>query len=452
MKREKKYGFAVILFIILIMFNCKTKPAVPEATTTTSTTSTTTTSTTTTTTIAATTTTTTIDRMAETISDKEFADAKSLIDKARMAEADKYDRENLTKAEEYLRTAYQKNGTDGKATKEALEQSKKYSDLAYKNAFKKRAELKKAECDKLFSEAEALGIKNLMKDNIDQSRALYNEGNQKYSSEDYATAYSKYSDCENSLKSSINKMKATRSEYDNKISYINKLIEEAKKIGAETYAPADLASAIENLNKGKNELSNLDYTNSKTSFEIAEKSAISAIDNTKFAIKEKKRKEALKAIMDAGSTLEDASQTNIGEDEKNNGGYNFEFDEEEIKDMNNAPDDLSASISYRDLLNKAIEYIDKAKQAYKAEDYDMAIQYANIAKRIALSYKEGGNKTNYTVRLIPDKRDCLWRISEYSFIYGSPFLWPRIWKANKAQILNPDLIYPGQVLLIPNVD
>ncbi len=120
--------------------------------------------------------------------------------------------------------------------------------------------------------------------------------------------------------------------------------------------------------------------------------------------------------------------------------------------MNNSPDDMSSSISYRDLLNKAIEYIDKAKQAYRAEDYDMAIQYANIAKRIALSYKEGGNKTKYTVRLLPDKRDCLWRISEYSFIYGSPFLWPRIWKANKEQILNPDLIYPGQVLLIPNVD
>ncbi|HNZ25964.1 MAG TPA: LysM peptidoglycan-binding domain-containing protein [Spirochaetota bacterium] len=448
MRKEKIYGLTIILFIILTAFSCKTKPEVPEATTTTSTVATTTT---TTTTVLATTTTTTIDRMAETISDKEFADAQSLIDKARMAEADRYDRENLIKAEEFLRTAYQKNGTDGKATKEALEQSKKYSDLAYKNAFKKRAELKRAECDKLFSEADALGIKNLMKDNIDQSRAIYNEGNQKYSSEDYVAAYSKYSDCESSLKSAVNKMKATRSEYDNKIGYINKLIDEAKKIGAETYAPADLESAIENLNKGKAELSNFDYTNSQTSLEVAEKSAISAIDKTKFAIKEKKRKEALRAIMEAGATVEEASQTNIGEYEKSDGGYNFEFDGE-IKDMNNSPDDMSSSISYRDLLNKAIEYIDKAKQAYRAEDYDMAIQYANIAKRIALSYKEGGNKTKYTVRLLPDKRDCLWRISEYSFIYGSPFLWPRIWKANKEQILNPDLIYPGQVLLIPNVD
>lgn len=33
--------------------------------------------------------------------------------------------------------------------------------------------------------------------------------------------------------------------------------------------------------------------------------------------------------------------------------------------------------------------------------------------------------------------------------YGDPALWPRIFEANRDQILNPNLIIPGQVLRIP---
>jgi nucleoid-associated protein YgaU len=44
--------------------------------------------------------------------------------------------------------------------------------------------------------------------------------------------------------------------------------------------------------------------------------------------------------------------------------------------------------------------------------------------------------------------DCLWCISEQSNIYGNPYKWPLILKANKSQIKDADLIYPGQELTI----
>jgi hypothetical protein len=44
--------------------------------------------------------------------------------------------------------------------------------------------------------------------------------------------------------------------------------------------------------------------------------------------------------------------------------------------------------------------------------------------------------------------DCLWCISEQSSIYGNPYKWPLIFKANKNQIRDADLIYPGQELMI----
>ena len=43
--------------------------------------------------------------------------------------------------------------------------------------------------------------------------------------------------------------------------------------------------------------------------------------------------------------------------------------------------------------------------------------------------------------------DSLWRIAEEN--YGDGSLYPRIVRANPAQISNPDHIYPGQVLRIP---
>lgn len=47
------------------------------------------------------------------------------------------------------------------------------------------------------------------------------------------------------------------------------------------------------------------------------------------------------------------------------------------------------------------------------------------------------------------KGECLWWISEYKHIYNDPFMWPLIYKANRGQIKNPDLIYAGQQFEVP---
>ena len=47
------------------------------------------------------------------------------------------------------------------------------------------------------------------------------------------------------------------------------------------------------------------------------------------------------------------------------------------------------------------------------------------------------------------KGDTLWDLSET--FYDTPWIWPRIWYANPP-ITNPDLIYPGQVFVIPGLE
>ena len=45
--------------------------------------------------------------------------------------------------------------------------------------------------------------------------------------------------------------------------------------------------------------------------------------------------------------------------------------------------------------------------------------------------------------------DNLWNIAGQSSIYGNPYQWPLIYKANSDQIDDADLIYPGQYFNIP---
>ena len=42
--------------------------------------------------------------------------------------------------------------------------------------------------------------------------------------------------------------------------------------------------------------------------------------------------------------------------------------------------------------------------------------------------------------------DSLWAISAKSAVYGNPYQWPLIYKANRGQIEDADLIHPGQEL------
>jgi nucleoid-associated protein YgaU len=45
--------------------------------------------------------------------------------------------------------------------------------------------------------------------------------------------------------------------------------------------------------------------------------------------------------------------------------------------------------------------------------------------------------------------EYLWKIASYPEVYGNGAKWPLIYRANRDQIKNPDLIYPNQVFKIP---
>lgn len=81
-------------------------------------------------------------------------------------------------------------------------------------------------------------------------------------------------------------------------------------------------------------------------------------------------------------------------------------------------------------------------------------EYANQVATITTipPARQIGNEAKTAVKTSSDsyvvvKGDCLWNIAKK--FYGSGAQYTRIYNANKNKIKNPNLIYPGQVLIIP---
>jgi nucleoid-associated protein YgaU len=96
------------------------------------------------------------------------------------------------------------------------------------------------------------------------------------------------------------------------------------------------------------------------------------------------------------------------------------------------------------------KYIKMAQDSFNKAEYLDATDYAKEASRMSDILLSKEQFRIYTVKLRPGNRDCLWKIS--GFMYDDQYsLWPIIWSANKYQIQDPDLIYPGQELKIPPI-
>jgi nucleoid-associated protein YgaU len=73
-------------------------------------------------------------------------------------------------------------------------------------------------------------------------------------------------------------------------------------------------------------------------------------------------------------------------------------------------------------------------------DHKAALQFSPVT---ADQFPSHQLPATYTIR----PGDCLWKLAASQH---HAFFWPLLWKANRDQILDPDVISPGQILDIPN--
>jgi nucleoid-associated protein YgaU len=108
--------------------------------------------------------------------------------------------------------------------------------------------------------------------------------------------------------------------------------------------------------------------------------------------------------------------------------------------------------------DKAIKLADEAtKQAQdavkqQAAEHQKYLDSMSPADRAALAGTMGqdskgataGKVSSYSV----NRGDSLWKISGKDEVYANPYEWPLIYKTNRSQIKDADLIRPGQVFNI----
>jgi len=86
---------------------------------------------------------------------------------------------------------------------------------------------------------------------------------------------------------------------------------------------------------------------------------------------------------------------------------------------------------------KALKLANKARFQGEA-----AVRQYNYEQGIDRSLPTEGGASSYTV----ERGDHLWGISGKDSVYGDPYQWPLIYRANSDKIKDADLIYPGQEL------
>jgi hypothetical protein len=78
------------------------------------------------------------------------------------------------------------------------------------------------------------------------------------------------------------------------------------------------------------------------------------------------------------------------------------------------------------------------------------IETSEVPKQPGASENAGMGKASLAAsgHYFVEKHDCLWAIAGKPRIYGDSFQWPELFKANRDQIQDPDLIYPRQDLRV----
>ncbi|MDA3793408.1 MAG: LysM peptidoglycan-binding domain-containing protein [Elusimicrobia bacterium] len=181
-------------------------------------------------------------------------------------------------------------------------------------------------------------------------------------------------------------------------------INEAKDLGADT------AEASEILQEAKDFFNKEDFSKAKIKANLAGASA----RRLKESILAKERE-----VTDAKASIKEAGEL--------------------IKELDKLGGDTGSSK----------ELLIAAESEFEAENYIKANESAVESIRISKE-RIGALKTGiYVVGTWARDRDCLWNIAGKENIYNDSWKWKRIYKANSKNIKDPNLIYPGQNLVIP---
>lgn len=432
---------------------------------------------------------------------REMAQAKTSITRAVEVHAEKYAPTELKSARDLLLECH------SEIIKENLDKAKSLAEKSFAEsakAIEKSLPLLSAdtysEATKLLDEADILYAAKYSPESFTTADTLLKDAAALNEKKEFWNSYLKSSEgakfAEKAKTDSLPHVAQVREEIDATISSADEL----KAKGGDAYASSEISAVKEKLTaaREKAEASNLKEAvplleEAKSTLASARETTLRATSEAKIVeangLLEQTKKSSLSSsyiedISKADALIADAKKHHDGKEypasiEKSGqaismlssltqvmSGRESELRAEAENKLSNAKQKLEerkkiGSIQFEELINKAAIHVHTGSKLFEEKDYPGTIRESDSAlalltgigsdqkgKDIATKQvKYGEEPGTYVVKYNPRDRDCLWKISQRT--YGNPRLWPLIYVANKDKIRDPDLIFPGQVLIIP---
>ena len=410
---------------------------------------------------------------AEPVTDQEIADARNALARAREVDADFFDPDNYDSARQLLDEGISMRTSDpGEARKKLVDSTAK-AELAFTNSVQKSAAVIAANLEAARKRLLALEADKFVSDDYQKATAGIDEAASLFENKDYAggrsrayQALKEMTDLANRLETQIAAVKSLKYETE-------QLMKQAESEELYQYAPGQKDKVTSLYLAGVDSYQGYKLDAAEENFGAAREAAQDTIRIAREArdgsqAEQKKKAEAMqeqvmKALVDASSlTVVTDDGTVVKPQNWKDEDFLKEIDrmmQEEKDKPSSGPQSMVVPTDTRtvvladdttvNLLQQARDLWSQGLKEKQAGNYGKAMDYFSEAQRYIDIYKSFAVKGVYTVRLIPDRRDCLWRIAEYKDIYGDPYKWPNIWRRNRKLIQNPDLIFPGWQLVIP---
>ncbi|HEY9595459.1 MAG TPA: chitobiase/beta-hexosaminidase C-terminal domain-containing protein, partial [Spirochaetia bacterium] len=384
------------------------------------------------------------------VTDVEISEARNALARAKEVDADFFDPDNYDTARRLLDEAIDIRVNDPDGARQKLASSKEHSDLAFGNSVQRAAAEMAAAMEAARQRLLALEADKFMPDNYAAATSGIDEASALFANEDYAGARARsykalkdMSDLRNILETRLAKVKSLKfdteqamAEAENANAYAA-APEQKDKVtslylaGLDAYAGYKLDDAEEDFGAA--------LQAARDTLRIAQETAGNeAVEKAKA---EQLQQQTMKALVDASKlTVVTEDGTIIRPRNWTNEDFLKQIDQmiEQEQAPSNGPQSLAipsdgstvvlADDSAANLLLQARDLWTQGLKEQAAGNYTKAQDYFNEALRYIDVYKSYAVKGVYTVRLIPDRRDCLWRIAEYQDVYGDPYKWPSIWR------------------------
>jgi nucleoid-associated protein YgaU len=399
------------------------------------------------------------------VSDEEVRQARNAIARAREADADYYEPALLKAAEDALNAALLARADDPDKARELLATARQKANEAFDGAVAKAATDLDGRMERMKAALLAEKADRFLPSEYEQAVSGIPEARKLFAQGELVEAREKAYAALAEMSSLLERLRERKRWIEVLKRDINEYLRQADELEAYQLAPEAFDRANLLYLQGIDAYQGFQLDNAEDLLGRAKEAAQEAIRLAKGQRLDEKQK-AREKMLEVMRELEEASTLTVVTDEGTViqpepwSGEQYlpesAVQEQEPGDQSMIIEEggtaVLGDVDEENLLEQAKELWRQGVQEWENGNYAQAEEYFDESRRLVEVYKTQTVNPDYplyTVRLIPERRDCLWRIAEYDFIYGNPYVWPKIWRRNRKLIQHPDLIYPGWKLVIP---